>query len=61
MIIEEGGPGLFYIIGPDNDAAKRVEVEVSQEFTHEVQQEGRYYLQASPNGQAQVLVEMKGP
>lgn len=61
MTIEEGGPGIFYIIGPDNDAAKRVEIEVSQEFTHEVQQDGRYYLQASPNGQAKVLVEVKNP
>lgn len=59
MSIEEGGPGLFVINRPEDDVLDRTRVEVSEEFTHEIEFEGRYYLSVAANGTANVLVELQ--
>jgi len=58
MSIEEGGPGTFAFNMPEEDVLEDFHVDVSDEFSHEIEHEGRYFLEVIPRGTAQVTVEL---
>jgi hypothetical protein len=56
MSIEEGGPGTFAFNMPEEDVLEDFHVDVSEEFSHEIEHEGRYFLEVIPRGEVQVTV-----